>query len=363
VKAALKLGLVIALSTGCAVASKDFDDNDSGTLGDSGKDAGATGDAQSHADGSVPLSTKIACGTGWCRADQKCNTDVCTMPCVGTNVPGDYATVAAALSALGNTDATICLQGQSYSESPSASGSGKTLTIIGPNNAHLNSLTVGGSYSKVYLKGFEVGTLSISSPAPVEATAMKMGQLYVQGSQGTSVMVDGCNIEATSSYAVQVYRSYATSPGTVTIQNSWIHGATSYGVYLSAYQSQTTTVSLLNDTIEHNGTGIYASNSAITLTYANDIIANNTQTGVSLSSVGTVTHSNNVLWGNQTNYAGTATDGPGYVKVDPMLDSDSPPAPMKGSPAHGAGDMSKMPTKDFWASSRIGADIGAVQGQ
>jgi hypothetical protein len=361
VKAALKLGLVIALS-GCAVASRDYDDNDSGSPSDPGKDAGATGDGQSHADGSVPLSAKIACGTGWCRADQKCMSSVCTMPCIGTNVPGDYATVTAAISALGNTDATICLSGQSYSESPSASGSGKTLTIIGPNNARLNSLTVSGSYSKVYLKGFEVGTLSISSPAPVDVTAMKLNQLYVQGSGSTSVVVDGCNIEAMSSYGVQVYRSYATSPGTVTIQNSWIHGAISYGVYLSAYQSQTTTVSLLNDTIEHNGTGIYASNSAINLTYANDIIANNTQTGVYLTSV-SATHSNNLLWGNQTNYSGSAVDGPGYVKADPMLDDESPPTPKKGSPVHGAGDMSKMPTKDFWASSRIGADIGAVQGQ
>jgi hypothetical protein len=281
-------------------------------------------------------------------------------------VPGDYASVQSALSALGpmQKDATICLSGQTYGESASLSyTSNKTMMIFGPSNAKITSLSVTGTYSNVILKGFAVGTLSLSSPSPIHAMGMKLDTVTVSGPQTGSVLIDGCNIGGTSSYGVQVYRSSSSSsmPAQITIQNSWIHNATSYGVYLYAYTAGMTNVSLLNNTIQSNPNGIYCQ-SGVTLTYVNNIITGSTSTGVNLQS-SNATFANNLLWGNQTNYSGYATDGAGYVKSDPSLDSDSPPSPQQGSPARGAGDMGRTPSKDYWGSVRSGADIGAVQGQ
>jgi hypothetical protein len=372
--------LGIALLAGCAVSGQNFGAGDGGDTSDAavsadgspssdgaaGNDASPSGDA--GVDATTP-SSRISCGGGYCRADQQCASGACVTACQGTNVPGDYASISAALSALGQAgvDATICLAAQTYSESPSASYStGKSLTILGPAAARISSLDVGGGYSKVTLEGFAVGQLTLSSSAPVDVVGVRSEYTSVGSSQTGTLLLDGCNLGIQGqSYALYVDRYYASQPANVTVQNSWIHAA-SYGVYLYGYASSgQTSLGLLNDTIVDTDTGISVTggSASISLTYANDIIANNTSVGVNLSNVSSVTHASNLLWGNGSNYAGTAVDGTGYVKADPMLDTDAPPGPKAGSPARGAADSSHAPSTDYWDSSRgKKPDIGAVQG-
>src|SRR5437870_1615640 len=93
----------VGLLVGCAVASKDFD---VGSDAAPGRDAGewvgapdAGGSDAAMSDGRTP------CGMVFCRTDQKCSSGACTTPCNGANMPGDFATIQAALQALANSQA------------------------------------------------------------------------------------------------------------------------------------------------------------------------------------------------------------------------------------------------------------------
>src|SRR5262249_23612218 len=84
--------------------------------------------------------------------------------------------------------------------------------------------------------------------------------------------------------------------------------------------------------------------------------------GIALSAP-VATFGNNALYNNVNNYDGVATDGAGYVKTDPLLDtSTTPPGLLSGSPGLGAGDSTKGSPHDFWGRRRGSkVDIGAVQ--
>ena len=369
-------------ATGCVTAVSGFA-NDGGGLptdgaasddGSGSSDGAAKDGAKPPGDAGVDAapepSSRITCGSTFCRTDQQCTSGVCVTACQGSSVPGDYATVASALSALGSlgADATICLSGQAYNESVSATfATGKALTIIGPASSRITGLNITGGYSKVTLKGLAIGTLSMNGAAPVDVIGARLDTAQINAGQSGAVLVDGCSLGAQGqNYGLYMSRSSSSQAFNLTVQNSWIHNASSYGIYLYLYSAGSqATVTLANDTITANATGryTYVSGSTLALTYVNDLIAQNTGTGVNLTGVASPTHSNNVLFGNTTNYAGTAVDGTGYVKIDPMLDTDVPPAPKVGSPARGAADVGKASAKDFWGTPRgASADIGAVEG-
>lgn len=343
-------------------------------------------------DGSAPTS-RIACGGTYCRGDQTCNAGSCQYACTGTQVPGDYATIQAAVNALvGVSDAKICLKAQSYNETVSASSSSSTYTsksleIVGVSSSAttMTGLTISGNpFSHVVVRGVAFGgTVTLSTnPEKVEFYGVKFGtsasSYGLQADSNTELLLDGCELTAGPSYyAAYLTRSsygygsvIASLAPKVTIQNSWIHDA-GYGIYIStsSYSGSqpTLNVNLVNDTISGNNYGVYASGGSYiptNLTYVNDVIVNSKTYGVSLSaSQTTVTAKNNALWNNVNNYAGSAADGAGYVKADLKLDtSQSPPALGAGSPARGAADATMAPQVDFWDVTRPSApDIGAVQ--
>lgn len=332
-------------------------------------------------DGSAPTS-RVTCGSTFCRGDQTCNAGSCQYACTGTQVPGDYATIQAAISAEinGGNDFTICLKAQTYSESVSISGSPTTpkkITIQGVTSGSttINSLSASsGAFSALSIRGVGfAGTVQFSGvTTPVELVGDKIASsstyaLYDYDS--SDVTVDGCDIAASSSYYGVYFYPYYNGPAQkLVVRNSYIHDS-GYGGYIAAGSysgTGTGTISFVNDTFDNDGTALYTYGNgvAIALTSANNLIVNSKTYGIDQeSSSTTVTTKNNALFGNANNYAGSAVDGVGYVKADVKLDtSQNPPGLGAGSPARASADSSMSPPVDFWDVARPSSpDIGAVQ--
>jgi hypothetical protein len=184
-------------------------------------------------------------------------------------------------------------------------------------------------------------------------------------SQGTGITV------SSTAYA-------SNSPFRLTVRNSYIHDSTTGFAYVdptgTKYGSpgpHADSIVLTNNTFVGNGTAlsvgpIQTPEGGVTVQYFNNLFVNSTTVGVAFvdgNGDATLSHGNNLLFGNTNNYAGAALDGPGYLKVDPQLDTSArPPALKPGSPAHHAGDAAHAPDHDYWSHSRTGGiDLGAVQ--
>jgi hypothetical protein len=346
---------------------------------DPGTDAGKPTDAAPASDAGPAAGLRISCGGGYCRSDQSCVQDKCVFSCAGTNVPGDYATLSSAVTALAatGTDATICLGAQSnltstLIEDPGAHG--KSLRIVGvsQDQTKLGSIEVRSGFSKVTLVGFAVASgLSVVGVGETnllamriasQATALKLGRPST--ATPSVIDVDGCEITSTSTpgFVVNIENNYA-KPFSVALKNSYIHGA-GYGIYAGGPGA--TSLSIVNNTIMGSNLGLTLSPaSTSSITYANNIVAGHAVYGVSLSAGLSATHTNNALFGNTNNYAGLATDGPGYVKQDCQLETvGGMPQPKAGSPCLAAADPAKAPATDFWNAPRpANATIGAVERQ
>ena len=344
------------------------------------------GDAGPILDGGAP-SSRIACAGNYCRGDQTCNAGSCQFACVGTQVPGDYASIQAAINAnVGVTDLTICLKAQNYPEtvsSTSAPATPKNLTIIGVSSSvsTITSLTLEYSaFSNVAIHGvgFTGGVVLEYLTKPVQFVGSKIASTsgYGLSAYGVAdVLLDGCDVSsATNAYAVnfvaETATTYAPNTQKITVQNSYIHDSgTGIEIQVGGYNSGTTPTvlaNIVNDTFNNNSSGIVTTGSVypVTVTYANNLIVNSKSYGIDQeATTETVVTKNNALFGNANNYAGSAVDGPGYVKADVKLDStQNPPGLSNGSPARGAANEAMAPATDFWGVARSSSpDIGAVQ--
>lgn len=371
-------GVAVSVSA-CATSQKAFVGDEGGPgEGDGGDLEGGPGEGGGEGGGGA---ARIACGPTFCRSDQKCVSNACTYDCTGTKVPGDYATITSAVTALAATgnDATVCLGAIQAGEAVSITDPGahnKTLKIIAtaPLLTTLGSVSVAAGFSEVTLVGFGTSsTMNIQGAAKVTLRGLKLSSassaaLQLRSSSATTpalVVVDGCDIGATgtSGYGVYVDNSLA-SPFNVSITNSYIHGGT-YGVYLAGTNASLG-LAVLNNTIDKAQYGIYLSGApTAVVTYVNNIVSNSTMVGVTVAANMTgVSHSNNALFGNTSNYSASAVEGLNYVKTDCQLDTATGvPQTKPGSPCRGAGKSEGAPAADFWNVSRGSKiDLGAVQG-
>jgi hypothetical protein len=327
----------------------------------------------------------------FCRADETCSNGACTFACTGTRVPGDYATIQAAVDVLEAMSgaSTICLAAQAYHESVNVSiSSAASLTILGqsPAQTSIDSVTVEQSSlgNTVTLRGFTTSTLTAvaygqaatSSPmwslavTRLAVTGPAKVTLYTDDSGLYGPVFDGDDL-AGGLWIDLPTESIAGTQLAGIIANSYIHGAGDcVQITDSAVDtSPSGTLTLLNNTIDGCQIGLdYAivenGIATLSLTYQNNIIANQSQTGVVFSGASprTLAMENNALYGNGSNFSGT-TDGTNDVKSDCKLDGETPPAPGSGSPCRGAGEPSVAPSHDYWGAPRTTttADIGAVQ--
>ena len=376
-------GLGTAFSVGaCATSQNAYLGDEGGVAGEGGvdADAGPGSDGGDEGGDAGPGGPRIACGPTFCRSDEKCVSNACTYDCTGTKVPGDYATITSAVTALAATgaDVTICLGAIQAGESVSVSDPGahlKTLKIVAtaPLQTTLGSVSIGAGFSDVTLVGFGTSTsMTVQGAAKVTLRGLKLSTtssyaLQIRSSSTatpSSVIVDACDIGASATgYGVYVDNSY-TSPFNVSITSSYIHGGT-YGIYLAG-SNASLGFTILNNTIDKTQYGISLSGApTVVVSYVNNIISNSTMVGVTVAMNMTgITHSNNALFGNTTNYAGSAVEGTNYVKVDCQLDmSTGVPQTKAGSPCRGVGKSEGAPATDFWNAPRGSkVDLGAVQG-
>jgi hypothetical protein len=286
------------------------------------------------------------------------NCDGVTTPtvpaCVGYNVPGDYATLSAAVTA-GATP--ICLGAGSFAGNV-ALPAGITIQGQGQGVTSISGYLGGSTYlntSADYVSYLSVTGGIRNWAGSIEHVTVSGCGTYAAIHLHGGTTIDSVSVSGTCSYGAILSETY----GTVTIENSYIHDSTT-GVYA---QVSSGGVYVYNSVLEDNTTAIdfddYGASTSYRSLYAwNNIIVNNT-TGIR-NDFGTSTHNTtsfgyNLLYGNTSNYAGTGTaaSGTGYVTSDPLLDdSYTPPRLGAGSPAIHAGSGTHLPSTDYWGDTR-----------
>lgn len=333
-------------------------------------------------------ASPIACGNTTCRNDQACEQGQCIFACVGTTVPGDYATLQSAVSALAGVDrdATICLTAPTYNETvliQTARPFSKTLTIMGRG---MDATTFNGmiefssGWSELTMRGFSINTghlddtsvgfhalglygLSSNTTPKANLIAMKLAGyrgLHIAGS--FDVSVDGCDVRG-GSYAINISNN-RTTPTSAQIVNSYLHSSrTALGS--AAGPNSTNVLRLINNLLDDVDVGVYLTGRN------NTTIVNNLLTGArgemlwwDTSSM--VSSHHNALWNNVTNYAGSAVEGAATIKTDCQLDRMARiPTLRPSSPCRNAGSAAEAPLHDFWFSARTPnttpPDLGPVE--
>ncbi len=283
------------------------------------------------------------------------------------------------MSALGPSGGTICLTGPSYTESFSASTS---LTIQGISAA---STVVNGELifnSPVHLQGFQVsgdaqlngapsvvenmgfvGLLEVNADATITASKIVNpggNAVYNQNGSNPTVLFDGVDISAPANYGLY----FGGDTAKLTVQNSYFHDS-SRGAVLATSSS----IAFVNNTFVNAGLalniGCTDTSAVLAFTYENNLFVDN-QVAVTVSTPcgGQMPlFASNGYYGNTNNFAGTAVDGAGDVKTDPLLQTTvTPPTLGAGSPAIGAGLTSVAPATDYWGNPRgASVDLGCVQ--
>ncbi len=306
--------------------------------------------------------------------DEDCDgSDSQGFECTGYEVPGDFGTIASAVTALASTDATICLTDPSYSEDVTFYGSGQ-LVVMGISR-DVTTVTGdwdinawgGGSFT---LQGLTVeGTVDIGSYDTVS-----LHDLSIDSTGATAVSIS--NLSSSDTLEVDIRQTDINAGGAtygvqshgyprtiyLTLTNSYVHDAATC-VSFTGYSSYQSKLYSYSSTFYDCDTGIYAQDP---YTNARTYIYNSVIVGMGVAiqtDVGSFQdHRYNALYDNTTNYAGGATAGSGYVTSDPELDySVDPPRPSTTSPILDAGSPS-FGLIDYYNNTRGDPpDLGCVE--
>jgi hypothetical protein len=344
-------------------------------------------------------SGPIPCGSTSCRGDEACVANTCVYAsCTGAKVPGDYASLNEALTALANVGGTICLGAQAFNEMvdvtvtasiavQGVAAAQTTVTALSlriPASAPPSNLTLAvrglaagnlyfelaGTSQSVLVANAGVGYLATGKQSggsgEIRVIASKLASASLSdsdGNGGLAFVLDGDEITQPGNASTYVYLH--TPASSLKFQNNWVHDA-SMGLQIAEVMTNSAKVEILNNTFANAGDALNVSGTAsqMTVPFAmfNNVFSSNA-IAVGLNwTVAAGTTGNNAFFGNTTNYAEYAIAGPGYVTSDPQLTSSSPPGLAVGSPARGTGDPPHAPPADYWGKSRgASVDIGAIQ--
>ncbi len=373
-------------------------------------DAGLGSSPSSSSGDGGGATDPVLCGAAACRDGTTCVSGACELPgCSGYQVPGDYATVQAAATALQDVGGTICVGAGTFDEHVFLNAR-KPVVVHGVSAAKttVRSFGLGG---QVEVKGLATTeTSTATSATKVSFAHVKLASttgaafllngnvggrqaqdvrffastiaggdhgIHVKNAQSGDdrVTVEACDLSTKTGSALwleELTSSQANPPVTVTVTSSWIHDSPT-GVLLSAVRgcnscpypntAVTDAIQLVNDTFTTNAVAVSVSTERLgtsRLDVHNTLFVKN-GLAISASSAVVVATGNNLFFGNATNYEGVV-DGPATLKVDPLLDGAAPPRLGATSPARGAGDETRAPPKDFWGRARgASVDLGAVE--
>jgi hypothetical protein len=314
----------------------------------------------------------VVCGGGRCGAGELCSDGVCVSGCDdGVSVPGDYATLESALGALGGVGGTICLaDGEHGDQELFASEHVTIIGVGGRDRVRLGDVLVGGM---ITMRSFTASSITTPYSAltfvRLETCRVSVGvRVTTTGiSSPTAMSIDGCELIGGVTFAT------GAMGGSLTIDNSWIHGATGEGIRIDGAADgaggggELVTARVRNTTLTDNATGILlrravGASGVLDVTLRNLLI---TRSGVALDffDAAPTSYGHIALFANTTNYAGVAVPPSPRITADPLLDGSSPPVPLAGSPLIGAGDLVEGTAYDYFGVSRLERnDIGAAQG-
>ena len=348
------------------------------SIPDSHPGADATGNDASGGDAGT-------CGGETCRGDQTCTGGSCEFASTGAQVPGDSATIAGAVGALGGqANAVICLAPQAYDEGDlelsgvslslvGASADRTTITTAHPVLTYGNVTTRGVSFSSQVIVEGGGGVLTAVGTRFQQGLEVERYRIAVEDASASAIL-DGCDV-AGSIQLVDGATFAASGNLALELRNSYIHDSDGYCVSAGLDASSANlSITATGNTITRCDIGIYVQITAldvattmVVLSLFNNIIAHNTTTGLALDTAdalsdSTVNTGHNALWGNGANFSGNAVEGPGDVKQDCLLDGSTPPALGAGSPCLAAGDPANSSPHDFWNLPRgTPPDVGAVE--
>lgn len=367
--------------------------------GGTGGTGGSGGSAGAGTGGSGGACGTVNAGQG-CGPGSQCIGGSCVIPSAGAcdvHVPGDYATVQQAITALraANQKATVCIADGTYSGNLSLDWGTAELTLVGSSpkrvvlDGSVSTPLFGQSPALVRFRGVTItgGVQSywsialedciIRAQAGTPAVRVMQPDNY-PGNANIEVDIDSCDIANAGVPAVEFDFGGATCPVALgadplfaTVENDWIHDS-AVGLAFNSSGCSSGGFQAVHNTLFDNTTGFSIDSSTpyvLGTTFVANVIAHST-TGITSNRSATDVNNvvvddmrDNALWSNTNNYGGLATPGAGYVTGDPKLGVGTPPAPLAGSPLIGAGDPKLVPTLDFFGLPRNGrADIGAVEG-
>ena len=317
--------------------------------------------------------------------DQTCDgEDAPQFACSGYTVPGSYATINAASSALGNsaTVQTICLTARTYTENPTIRGN---LEIIGPSqyDTTINgrvTFASGRSGSTIGVQGVTVTNgIYVEDGASTFTTTLTdciledspNHNIHIErnGSGTPHMNVRRCIIEARSSSSAIYLYDYgynSTDRVRLEVRDNYISGG-SYTLRTAVTKSSSRrtyqTVIIANNTVEGGNYGLWMIGRFTNFQIKNNILTANTR-AFHWDGGGSMVNDYNLYYGNSTNFSGSATGGSNRITSDPGLSADSPPVPTSGGVADGAGTTSYASTQDYWTNTRPSPpSIGAVEPQ
>ena len=297
------------------------------------------------------------CGSTRCRTDQVCNavTSLCEYSCTGKQVPGDYATLAAAVQALANDDAVICYHGPTPTPTTTLDISiSKNLTIVGvadkEKTEDLHIVT--GSTGSLSLKGLEPLAIRAEGGTVLTVSNSRLAVFILESTQTGDVLIDGSEARGVASL-------HPAANTTVTVQNSYIQNEIGVGSTVGS----TATYRILYNTF--SSAGLYIGGADTKVDVIGNIFVKAKGVALMAEAIGAGSNfKNNLFFENKADFGGVAAAGPGDVMADPLFDTSKPPGLKVGSPARGAGALGTAPATDFYGIPRsTPPDLGAVQSQ
>lgn len=287
-------------------------------------------------------------------------------------VPGDYATIQAALDNAGHGDTIVVAAGE-YTENLMFKSRWTTLQGAGPDSTVLHGSIHSDGQWAVSIKGFRV-----SATTPHSRTGLNMyGAEFVVANNVVenfdyAIRIENQNVGEVSGNVIRnniLGIAFIESPG-ITIHDNLILNNSLAGIKIFSFSApeivHNTIVGNGFGTTLENGGGIASRDAHNFEVVQNNILVSN-HAGMNIGAANADNH-HNLVWGNVQNYVGAATVGTGDVTLDPRFvnPGEKDYRLWDDSPAVDRGVAYSGMTRDLDGNPRpvgAGPDLGAFENQ
>ena len=236
-------------------------------------------------------------------------------------VPEDFATIGQAVAAAGMGD-TVQVAPGDYVENVTLTD-GIALAGAGAERTTIHGrISIDGADTRVRdlrvtregtsLPAGAVGIQGDAITARIEHVAIDGFDKGIRLFGSESAVVSGCLLTRNGA-GIEIFEA-----GPITIENNLVLHNTRSGIRVEVGDG----IAVLHNTVIGNGFGDALGAGIVVLEFANEVVRNNivvsNRGGIHRAGAGG-TYDHNLVWGNVTNYTGTAAAGAGDVSVDPLF--------------------------------------------